>query len=169
MRIAGLALALFSIAFFVHWVLWRVKVPKRQTAALLAILLGMLPVGLAAMCWGPGARLAGPLSPWQCCHVAVVHVAFSLAYVVAYSALEEQSPSMTLLLSVARAGPQGRSREELTALLEGRSPVEVRLAAMLRDKMLTEVDGAYQLTAKGLLWAGTFACWLRLLGMGKGG
>jgi hypothetical protein len=169
MRIAGLALAQFSIAFFVHWLLWRIRVPRRQTAALLAILLGMLPVGLAAMSWGPGARLAGPLGPWQCTHIAVFHVALSLAYVVAYSALEEQSPSMTLLLDVARAEPEGRTRDELAALLEGRSPVEVRLDAMLRDKMVTQAGGNYQLTAKGLLWAGTFSCWLRLLKMDKGG
>ena len=169
MRIAELALAQFSIAFLVHWLLWRVKVPRRQTAALLAILLGMLPLGLAAMSWGPGARLAGPLGLWQYTQIAVFHVALSLAYVVAYSALEEQSPSMTLLLQVARAKPRGQTREELAALLEGRSPAEARLDAMLRDKMVTRSDGQYRLTTKGTLWAAVFSCWLRLLKMDKGG
>lgn len=117
MKTAGLAVGLFLAAFLLHWIIWRITIPRRQSAALLVILLGTLPVGLAAVTYVPALRPLGPLSPWQCLHVAIFHVTMSLGYVVAYSALEERSPSMTLLTFVADAGTQGRTLHELKAVL----------------------------------------------------
>jgi hypothetical protein len=101
--------------------------------------------------------------------VVIFHVAMSLAYVVAYSAIEERSPSQTLVAHVADFQGKGRTREELVQVLKGLAPVESRLSAMLRDNMVSEIDGVYHLTPKGWKWAKVFSCWRRLLGMGKGG
>ena len=54
---------------------------------------------------------------WQAIHVAVFHTACTLAYIVAYSALEHRSPSMTLLVAVADAAAAGCSPDELRGLL----------------------------------------------------
>jgi len=169
MKTAGLAVGLFLAAFLLHWIIWRITIPRRQSAALLVILLGTLPVGLAAVTYVPALRPLGPLSPWQCLHVAIFHVTMSLGYVVAYSALEERSPSMTLLTFVADAGTQGRTLHELKAVLASAQPVENRLRAMLRDHMVVETPTSYQLTAKGRIWAQVFSRWLRLMGMTRGG
>ena len=74
----------------------------------------------------------------------------SLAYVVAYSAIEGRSPSMALLVYVADARGQGRTRDELEGLLRGENPVSARLQAMLLDKMVVENGGCIMLTAKRL-------------------
>ena len=72
------------------------------------ILLATLPAGLAAVGLLPSLKtFFGPLGFWQCLHVAIFHVAMSLAYVVVYYGLEERSPSMTILAYVADAGQQG--------------------------------------------------------------
>ena len=92
-----------------------------------------------------------------------------LAYVVAYSALEERSPSMTILSRVADAGSLGHSREELQAMLVNVSPVEIRLSAMVRDGMVREDGGTVVLTAKGWAWANTFTMWRRMLRFRLGG
>ena len=63
-------------------------------------------------------------------------MALSLAYIVAYTAIEGRSPSMALLVYVADARGQGRTREELESLLRGENPVAARLEAMLRDSMV---------------------------------
>lgn len=165
----GLAFALLLAAFLLHWIVWRIKIPRRQSASLLLIFLGIVPLGLAAMLHSPLADLVGPLKFWACAQIALFQVAMSLAYVVAYSALEERSPSMTLLLFVAGAGPEGRTEEELEGVLRAKSPVERRLDAMVRDEMIVEADGTYRLTAKGKLWHDILSCWLRLLKMDKGG
>jgi hypothetical protein len=166
-RILTIAIGLSAAAFVAHWLLWRVRIPARQTLALLAIFSATLVIGLFSSAWWPPAwRFT---NVWEVLHVAVFHVAAMLAYVVAYSALEERSPSMTILSRVADSGSRGQSREELQAMLVNVSPVDVRLAAMVRDGMIREKAGTLVLTNKGWAWANTFTTWRRLLGFRLGG
>ena len=169
MRIAGLAIGLFLAALLLHLIIWRIRIPRRQSAALLVILLAALPLGLATDAWIPFWKPSGPLGFWQYVHIAVFYCTMSLGYVVAYSALEERSPSMTLLTFVADAGPRGRTRPELEQTLARANPVENRLEAMIRDHMVVRTHNGYQLTRKGRIWARTFSCWLRWIGAARGG
>ena len=97
MRVLSVAVVLLGSAFLVHWLVWRLAMPRRQTAALLAIFLAVLAVGIPLAVRGIPASELALHGPWECLHVAIVHVAVALAYVVVYSALEERSPSMTIL------------------------------------------------------------------------
>jgi len=166
-RILTIATGLSVAAFVAHWLLWRVRIPARQTLALMAIFLATLVIGLFSSAWWPPAwRFT---NVWEVLHVAIFHVAAMLAYVVAYSALEERSPSMTILSRVADSGSLGQSREELQAMLVNVSPVEIRLAAMVRDGMVRDEAGTIVLTNKGWAWANTFTTWRRLLRFRLGG
>ncbi|MGA2067237.1 MAG: hypothetical protein ABSG86_19855 [Thermoguttaceae bacterium] len=169
MRIALLAGGLFAAAFLVHWLVWRIRIPRRQTPALLVILLGSLPLGLAAVAYVPALQPLGPLGFWECIHVGTFHVAMSLGYIVCYSALAERSPSMTLLGFVDDAGPQGRSPDEVVSVLARAQPVEARLEALVRHRAVVETGDAYRLSAKGRFWARAFSFWLCLMGAAKGG
>ena len=166
-RVLTIAIGLSATAFLAHWLLWRVRIPARQTAALLAIFSATLVIGLVSSAWWPPAWRFSNI--WEVLHVAMFHVAAMLAYVVAYSAIEERSPSMTILSRVADAGSCGQSREELQAMLVNVSPVEIRLAAMVRDGMVRDDDGVIVLTAKGWAWANTFTMWRRMLRFRLGG
>jgi hypothetical protein len=166
-RILTIAIGLSATAFLAHWLLWRVRIPVRQTAALLAIFSATLVIGLASSpWWSPAWRFT---NAWEVLHVSIFHVAAMLAYVVAYSALEERSPSMTILSRVADSGSRGQSRDELQAMLVNVSPVEIRLAAMVRDGMVRDDAGMIVLTNKGWAWANTFSTWRRLLRFQLGG
>ena len=166
-RTLTIAIALYAAAFLAHWLLWRVRIPSRQTAALLVIFSTVLLIGLMSSAWWPPAwRFT---SVWEVIHVAIFHGAAMLAYVVAYSALEERSPSMTILSRVADSGSRGQSREELQSMLVNVSPVEIRLAAMVRDGMVRDDGGRIVLTAKGRAWANTFTMWRRMLRFRLGG
>jgi hypothetical protein len=166
-RILTIAIGLPAVAFLTHWLLWRVRIPARQTLSLLAIFLATLVIGLfSSAWWSPAWRFT---NAWEVLHVAMFHVAAMLAYVVAYSAIEERSPSMTILSRVADSGNRGQSREELQAMLVNVSPVEIRLAAMLRDGMVRDEAGSMVLTTKGWAWANTFTTWRRLLRFRLGG
>src|SRR5205823_11232357 len=135
--IAIFAFALFAAAWLVHLIVWHVSLPKRHTLALLVVLIGSLPLVLVA------ARFVPILTDWrpngwlQCAHVALFHVAMSLAYVVCYSAIEERSPTMTMLSSVAAANGNGRTPEELVSAVARVVSIDGRLAAMTRDGMIT--------------------------------
>lgn len=168
MSTAILAVGVFGFAFLVHLAWWRVRLPRRQTAVLLALFFLTLGVWLAASHLMPGRWFTAG-DRWQAIHVAIFHTACTLAYIVAYSAVEHRSPSMTMLVAVAESRGAGCTREELRALLSGASPVEVRLEAMVREGMVTAADGGYRLTAKGQAWATVFGNWRRFLGLPSGG
>jgi hypothetical protein len=160
---------LFMGAFAVHWLWWRMRIPRRQTATLLGIFFGLLVLGLCLVRTIPALEPSAPHGIWQLLHVMLFHTAFSLAYVIAYSALEERSPSMTVLVAVADSEPDGLSAADLSSLLLRMSPLDSRLEAMIRDRMI-EFDGAsYRLTSKGSAWALVLGGWRRLLALPKGG
>lgn len=168
MTTAFLAVGVLAVAFVLHLVWWRIALPRRQTAMLLAVFFGVLGAWLAVSHFLPG-RWFTAADRWQAIHVAIVHTACALAYIVAYSALEHRSPSMTLLVAVADSGAAGCSPEELRGLLAGASPVEVRLDAMVHEGMVTRDGDGYRLAPKGLAWATVLSNWRRLLGMPPGG
>ena len=162
------ASCLFAAAFVLHLLVWRIRLPGRQSAALLAIFTGCLLGWLAAAWLLPGNPTA-PRDAAEAIHVALVHVALTLAYVVAYSAIEHRSPSMTLLLAVAGAAPRGLTRDQLRCLLVAALPVETRLDAMVREGMLLGGPDGYRLAPKGRVWEGVLGGWRRLLGLPRGG
>ena len=165
---ASLALGVFTTAFVAHLAWWRIAVPRRQTAMLLALFFGVLGVWLVLSHIMPGRWFTAG-DRWQAIHVAIVHGACTLAYVVAYSALEHRSPSMTLLVAVADAGDGGCTPEQLRGLLAGASPVAARLDAMVREQMVGREADGYRLLAKGRGWVAVLSAWRRLLGMPRGG
>lgn len=168
MNTALLAAGVFATAFAMHLAWWRIRLPRRQTAALLGLFFIVLIGWLAVTLLRPG-RWFSAVDAWQAMHVAVFHTACTLAYVVAYSALEHRSPSMTLLVAVADSGAAGCSPDDLRGLLAGVSPVEVRLDAMVHDGMIAREGDGYRLAAKGRAWATVLSAWRRLLGMSPGG
>lgn len=165
----GLALTLFFAAFVLHWVLWRIRVPRRQSAVLLAVLLAALPAGLAAVSLIPALQSLRPQGFWELMQVGTFHISMSLAYVVAYSAIEGRSPSMTLLGFVADARGRGRSRAELEAILRSEDPATARREALVRDGLIAVDGNEYVLTEKGRAWARCFGAFRNLLKMNKGG
>lgn len=170
MRILFFSILLTGVSFAIHFLVWKIAIPRRQTRSLL-LLFAAVPCAAAALSWFAGDDLPAwwPATAWECLQVAIFHTAVALAYVVVYSALEERSPSMTLLSHVWRNGGSGCTRRQLEAVLCRLSPVEVRLAAMVRDGMIAEDDGVFRITAKGCRWIMTFDAVRRLLGFSRGG
>jgi hypothetical protein len=170
MRVFGISLALVCIGFLVHWLVWRVSIPRRQTAALLLIFFAVFAAGIGGFLMAHHAGLWwGLRTPWECLHVGIFSISVALAYVVVYSALEERSPSMTILSFVNSAKPAGRTKKALEGVLRNASPVEIRLAAMTRDMMVTESSGMCELTPKGRAWATLFERVRMFLGFSRGG
>lgn len=169
MTLSCLAFALVAGAFLLHVIWWRVAMPRRQTAALLALFFATLVLGLVLVALAPPLAPWRPRGVWQLLQVVLFHTAATLAYVIAYSAIEERSPSMTVLLAIDGAEPRGLSAEDLLALLAGISPLESRLTAMLRDHMIVADGARYHLTPKGYAWARTLGSWRCLIGLPKGG
>jgi hypothetical protein len=172
MIVAGFALGLFAAAFVIHLLLWRLRRPRREVPALLIIFQGALVVGLLAAPHLPGVSQFAPTRPWEVCHVCLFHIAFSLSYTVAYSALALDSPTLTIIPFVAAAGERGRAREDLLRLVGNEQIVGTRFDALHAAGIIVLLDretGAYVLTSAGRRWAHLFRFLQRLYRLKKGG
>lgn len=168
MHVAGFAALLLLTTFLLHVAIWRVRLPKAHTRALLVLFFGTLPLALAINTLLPAGwplRLTGF---WEHAHVCLFHIAMSLAYIEFYTAIEEESPSLTLLLFVEQAGDAGRDEGELLGLIDDQFIVGGRLRALVRAGVVAQSSGRYRLTASGRAWARffQFTRWLYRLQLG---
>lgn len=167
------ALGAFSLWLIVHLVVWRLRKPVGQYVALgglcLAVLVFAL-TGLSAL--QPANRDLGAFLPSTALGVfnfTMLYAALALAYLVTYSAVQADSPTMTILLRVGEAGPTGLSLDEILAQLNDDVLVVPRLEDLVVGKLVRRDGGRYVIGPRGALLARTYICYRALLGMEKGG
>ena len=131
---------LLGALFVVHLIWWRIALPRRQRA----VLLGLFLIGGLAL--APAVALLlewlgiGALSFVQWLNVGLAVVAFALAYVVTYSALEADSPTLSLVRHIAAAGRRGLAEAELGEFMASRPFVGARLTALVDEGMVYEKE-----------------------------
>jgi hypothetical protein len=157
-------------ALGLHLALWRLHRPRRQTRALLVIFFGVTAAVLVALAaWPAGDSPWLPAGLLEYAHIALFAVAFALAYIITYSAIEADSPSLVIVMEIAKAGKEGISEADFEAQLSDAVLIEPRVADLVRDRMLTLEKDRYCLTAKGRSFVRIFILFRALLGAGKGG
>ena len=167
------SLAAWGSAFAVHLLIWRIRLPRRQTRALLAVFLGWGAAVVATLAaWSaawPGARHWLPVSLPELAHVALFHLAATLAYMITYSALEADSPTLVMITAIKTAGPGGMDAREFHRTMTDDLLVRPRLRDLLRDRLAVVESGRYRITPKGRRLARLLAFHRRLLGAQMGG
>lgn len=156
-----------SAAFLTHVLIWRVSPPKNSGVALIAIFLGVFLV-LAALCLLAGWSAPG-VSPYlpsgmEHARVTVFYLALMCGYIMTYPAIEVESPSLTIVNMIAKAGPGGLPAERLYAQLDDDAMLWPRADDLVNERALVFHDNRYQLTPKGRFITGVFAIFNRLLG-----
>ena len=168
MNVAGFAFGLLAAVFLLHLIWWQIRLPKSHTRALLLLFLGALPLALIANAVLPSWSLTIQ-GFWQHAQVCLFHITMSLAYVEFYTSIEEDSPTLSLLLFVERAGADGRAEEEMFQLIDDDFVVGNRLQSMVNSGVATRDDeGVLRLTPAGRKWARffQFARWIYHLRLG---
>ena len=172
MKVLFWGLFLLVSAFLFHLVVWKIRLPKRQTKVLLLIFFGTLILGLSLLWTRPTISLFGVAAPngWvEHLRIALLFTAFTLAYMITYSGLEADSPSLVMVLSIAQAGPGGLSRDVFFKQMTDDILIKPRVRDLLTDKMAYLDGETYRLTPKGILLAKIFVVYRNILGAGKGG
>jgi hypothetical protein len=165
------ALATLVLAFLVQVAVWRACRPGAGYTALLAIHLGILAAGIASARVLAGA--AGPLgalvprSPLDLATYGILYGAFALAYAVTYSAVQADSPTMTIVLELERR--RGASRDELLGTLTDAALVRPRLDDLVAGGLVVARDGRYVIGPRGSAMARIWIGYRTLLRMEKGG
>ena len=140
------AFGLLFASFAVHVVLWRVRVPRSQSSALLLIFL-IVPVTIGAAMWtGARFQMTPAISGWHWVGIFVFQAGATLSYLVIYTGIEEESPSLVIIRALGRAGC---ARSELAALVTEERFVQPRLRSLGSGGFVDLADGGRRLTRKG--------------------
>lgn len=130
----------FILAFLIHVLIWKIRVPKaNQTVVLLEIFSGVLTAAILVF------HMVLP----DLLEFVFLYGSLTLAYITSYSAIEVDSPSLTMVLNIANEMPGGMPQEKFTALMTNELLVVPRLNDLVGDKMVRLEKGKYQITAKG--------------------
>jgi hypothetical protein len=102
-------------------------------------------------------------------HIFLFVTSFTLAYMITYSALEADSPSLVMIMSIANAGPKGLPQEKFKQLMTDEMLIVPRIRDLLRDKMVYVEGKKYKLTTKGLVSAWIFIVYRHILNISQKG
>lgn len=128
--------ALFAVSLLAHIIIWRVRCPDRQIRALLIIFAVVFGLWLAA-------GLMFSVAIVDVLHVALFYASLGLCYVITYTAIEADSPTLGLIHFLAEAKTRGRSMDEIRRFMALRPFVRARLAALARSGLIREEGSRY--------------------------
>jgi hypothetical protein len=101
--------------------------------------------------------------------LSIYFLSLTLAYLITYSAIEADSPSLLIVIKIFEADSFGLSKESLEYELNNAVLIEPRINDLTRDKMAEFHEGKYRLRMKGILLARLFTFYRNMLKAGKGG
>lgn len=156
-----LTVATLLAAFLFHLLWWRVRVPVQQLKALLLIfgaffaaasLLVLLPWASSSLIVHPSslASASGAWLGWL--YFALFYWAAAFCYVITYSAMEGDSPTLSLTREFARRGAAGMSRDDIEKFFAQRPFIGARIAALVKDGVLVPEPAGYRLAPGNYLF-----------------
>jgi hypothetical protein len=143
MEITLTAFFTLLVAWLLHLALWRVCLPKGQLKALLMIFLLVWVAAVFAL-WASGAALFGVVGFLYFC---LIYWSAALCYVITYSAMEGDSPTLSLTRHLHGKGAEGISHEEIEEFFRQRPFVGARVKALVTDNIFMEESGGYRLAS----------------------
>lgn len=163
----------FVLSFFIHLVIWKIHLPKtNHTVLLLGIFFLVLAV-IIAVAIAIKDLLPSSIykleSLFDYLDLLTLYTSLTLAYIVTYSAIEVDSPSLVIVLHIAKSGPKGLDRLALSSIMNNDNLVLPRIKDLVDDKMAYLDNGIYRLTPKGIFWANIFIFFRRVLNVPMGG
>jgi len=167
-RMAALltGIVLLATSFLAQLIVWRIRLPRRQTPALLVLFAIVPALGISA------DLLLGnsiPFSIAESLRIALFYTSFSLVYISIYSAIETESASLAIVTYVASAGSSGREDAEIYARFGSGSTIGQRLEQIERSGWTQSSGDTITLTPQGHFWAELFELAGRAFGLNLGG
>ena len=129
----GMVFGVGFAALLFHFILWQIRVPSRPTRALAAILgTGLLLTDGIGLAMVPGFGLGDLL------YATALYGSVSVCYLLAYTVIQWDSPSLTLTHFILEAGENGRTHKELEDFCRSRGLVASRYSDLKRDGLIVE-------------------------------
>ena len=173
MRVLFYGIIVLSLSLFAHFIIWKINLPrKNHTLILLKIFFGFffLSIFISKITQNTHFFEVFYLQKFpEYLQFFLLYSSLTLAYIVSYSAIEVDSPSLTILLNIAKATPDGIDEEKLYGLMTDDLLVKTRIRDLFEDKMICIDKDKYKLTSKAIILVGIFIFFRKLLNAPKGG
>ncbi len=160
----GTGLAVF--AFFIHVLLWRVRVPRREWRALVLVFTVIAVLALTAVLISPRLARFGMSTP-RLILAGLLFGGLGIVYLILFSALESDSPTLTMLQLVRQHRRSGITESELAHRSAKRAYARVRLQQMLRDGLAEQAGSRIRATRRGKRVTLIVLVYCRMLGLGR--
>ncbi len=158
---------LLFLSFCAQLVVWRIFVPGRQIRALLVIFFLVPLIAFGGLQITGSPIVLGTLSAVEVVRLGIFYVSCALTYIVLFSAIEEQSPTLAIISYVAE-----RSRCTDADLVDrfgkGRE-LSQRIELLARSEFVRHDGDRYRLAPAGHRFAKLFDVANRLFGLESGG
>ena len=143
-----LAIGCFVGAWCSHLVIWRVRLPNSQLKTLLSIFMLMWAAFVVASfsCRWPIEAAV------EYAYFSLIYWSAAFCYVITYSAMEGDSPTLSLTRHLHRRGDEGVSHEEIEDFFRQRPFVGARVKALVTDNVFIEEEGGYRLSPGSYLF-----------------
>ena len=166
-------ISVFLSAFLIHFIIWKIKLPKKsQTTALLKIFflvfMGSIFI-LINIRSVPFFGITPPQTLSDYLQFFLLYSSLTLAYIVSYSAVEADSPSLAMILNIAKVSPDGLNKKRLSEVMTDNVLVRPRVRDLVNSKMIYRDKDKYKLEPKGIFLVNIFIFFRRLLNLPKGG
>jgi hypothetical protein len=163
--LAGIGLLFLS--FCVQLALWRIFIPRRQIRALLVIffLAPLVVFGIVQLTGTPIALAV--LSSAETTRLAIFYVSCALTYIVLFSAIEEQSPTLAIISYVAEKSQC--TGADLVARFGKGHELSHRIDLLARSEFVRHEGDRYRLAPPVERLAKLFDAASRLFGIESGG
>lgn len=167
MKILFSGLCIFGIAFVTHLILWRAYIPKRHTNVLLQIFFGtwslFLIASLVSRIIIPSYVGFLPNNFLEHLYIFLFFTSLTLSYIITYSAIEVDSPSLIMVIAISNAGKEGLAKDKFDEMMNNDILVKPRISDLLRDEMVYMEKDKYCLTNKGEFFIKIFVFYRKLL------
>ena len=151
MHLVIIAFALIGFFLVAHVVFWRFYPRLRSISTLVVISTGVLAVGI-----GIGAAVQVWNTIWDVLLVAQFHIFVTFAYIIGYSGVEQESPSLVILKLASQASGGGVDESDIKGLINDDFFLKQRLAPIISSGMIERQGKMLILTKKGRLLAYIF-------------
>ena len=146
-------LLLFAIAFLLHLIIWKIRIPDNPARTIVIIFVLILAAGVLVFRYAVlDNSMAGSLALLdfgECLHVGLIFISFLSTYYFVYGALVDESPSMFTILNVTKAGEKGLSEKDLTELITDDLFIKPRMDYLVGERMVCIQEKKYRLGSKG--------------------
>jgi hypothetical protein len=156
---------LAALAFFIHVVLWRVRVPRGEWRALVLVFTVIAVLAFSAVLISPRVARFGMSTP-RLILAGLLFGGFGIVYLILFSALESDSPTLTMLQLVWQQRRSGITEGELADRSAERAYAQMRLQQMLRDGLAEQVGSRILATRRGRRVTLIVLAYCRILGVG---